>query len=390
MQQCRRPQIKEWIRTNNPDAFVANDHTLRRKVKAFALNSKHETIKDYKNNFEKILPGENSWTDYWEKMGQTGTWVDSSFVQVAAWFIRLDILILTTSSKIENPFIRINGNIESQDEATSEPHMLLGNYTNVHYQSLLPLYKNKIQSSKKVSETEMNAENDSKRDDYIFIHNGDQIVFLSKENENLQCPFCYKAFQKIVNHLRNMKCEISKLNIDTVEFTSQLNSYKEGFRLEFGRRWKQKSRTKLTKERGEKAMKDDDKKHKTKNRAKGLVERGKEAINKEQALWKMKSREKLTAERGEKAMKDDDKKRKQKSQEKLTAERGKKAMKEDQSKSKVKSRNKMRVEKGPQRIQDAQNAWKLQSRKRKLDEDPGSVHINESKRKKLSREKQRK
>ena len=244
------------------------------------------------------------------KMGQTGTWVDSTFVQVTAWFIGLDILILTTSSKKENPFIRINGNIEPQDEATLGPHMLLGNYTNVHYQSILPLSKNKIQSSKKVSETERNAENDSKQDDYVYIHNGDQIKFPSKENENLQCPFCCKAFQKIGNHLRNMKCEISKLNIDTVEFTSQFNSYKEGFRLEISRRRKQKSRTKLTKEKGEKAMKDDDTKR------------------------KQKSQEKLTKERGEKAMKEDDKKRKQKSQEKLTAERGEKAMKEVQSKKK--------------------------------------------------------
>ena len=28
VQQCRRPEIKEWIQTNNPDAFVANPYTL--------------------------------------------------------------------------------------------------------------------------------------------------------------------------------------------------------------------------------------------------------------------------------------------------------------------------------------------------------------------------
>ena len=125
----------------------------------------------------------------------------------------------------------------------------------------------------------------------VFIHNGDQITFLSKENGILQCSFCDKDFQRIANHLRGSNCDISKLNIDTVEFTSQLNSFREGFRLEVGRRWKQKSQEKLTKERGGKAMKDDDKKRKKKSRANGLEERGKEAINKEQAAWKVKSQE---------------------------------------------------------------------------------------------------
>ena len=168
VQQCRRPEIKEWLQANNPDAFVANHYTLRRKVKSFALNSRHKTLNDYKRNFETIVLGETSWIEYWENMGQTGTWVDSTFVQVTAWFISLDILILTTSSNREIPFIRINGNIEPQDEATLGPHMLLGNYTNVHYQSLLPLSKIKIQSSKKVSDTEINIENYSKRDDFCL------------------------------------------------------------------------------------------------------------------------------------------------------------------------------------------------------------------------------
>ena len=33
VQQCRRPEVKKRIQTNNPDAFVANHYTLRRKIK---------------------------------------------------------------------------------------------------------------------------------------------------------------------------------------------------------------------------------------------------------------------------------------------------------------------------------------------------------------------
>ena len=114
VQQCRRPEVKKWIQTNNPDAFVANHYTLRRKVKLFALNATHKTMIDYKRNFETIIPGKNSWTEYWEKMGQTGTWVDSTFVQVTAWFFGLDFFILTTSSRKDNPFIIIVGNLNNR------------------------------------------------------------------------------------------------------------------------------------------------------------------------------------------------------------------------------------------------------------------------------------
>ena len=115
VQQCRRPEIKEWLQANNPNAIVANHYTLRRKVNSLALNSTHKTMNDYKRNFEKI-PGENSWAAYWEKMGQTGAWVDSTFVQVTAWLIGLDILILTTSSRKDQPFIQIIGNLNNPIE----------------------------------------------------------------------------------------------------------------------------------------------------------------------------------------------------------------------------------------------------------------------------------
>ena len=59
------------------------------------------------------------------------------FVQMAAWFMELDILILTTSSKPDAPFIFICGDIDKTEGQKNGPTILLGNYTNVHYQSLL-------------------------------------------------------------------------------------------------------------------------------------------------------------------------------------------------------------------------------------------------------------
>ena len=141
IQQCRRPNIKEWLQKNNPGAFVSSHCALRRKVKAFALKSPHKTISDFKHNCKTILGNGNdkSWKNYWDKMGEIGAWVDSIFVQVTAWYLGLDILILTTSSSIQNPFVRIGGEINSPLEPSLGPPLILGNYSNVHYQSLLPL-----------------------------------------------------------------------------------------------------------------------------------------------------------------------------------------------------------------------------------------------------------
>ena len=74
----------------------------------------------------------------------------------------------------------------------------------------------------------------------------------------------------------------------------------------------------------------------------------------------------------------------------MTEERGEEAINVEQGKRKIKSQNKLRVEKGPQRLKEIQNAFELQSRKRKLAKDAESIHKDEVKRKKLSREKQKK
>ena len=44
-----------------------------------------------------------------------------------------------TSSKPPNPYIVIIGNVSQIHNFVSGPPLLIGNYTNVHYQSLLPI-----------------------------------------------------------------------------------------------------------------------------------------------------------------------------------------------------------------------------------------------------------
>ena len=101
VQQCRRPEVKKWLQEHRQQAIVYNNQTLRNKLQNFALKSRHNTLNQYKTNYEKVLQNEDkkSWEGYWVEMGQDGNWVDSVFVQVTAWFMGLDILIFTTTSK---------------------------------------------------------------------------------------------------------------------------------------------------------------------------------------------------------------------------------------------------------------------------------------------------
>ena len=78
----------------------------------------------------------NNRIDYWAEMGQEGTWIDSVFVQVTSWYIGLDIKILTTSAASKTPFIRLAGSINISTASSHGPPLLIGNYSNVHYQSL--------------------------------------------------------------------------------------------------------------------------------------------------------------------------------------------------------------------------------------------------------------
>ena len=104
VQQCRRPEIQNWLLENKPWAIVKSQQALRKQVKNFALKSTHRMLHDYKTNYETILRNsDKSWPDYWNEMGHDGAWVDSLFVQVTAWYMGLDIKVLTTSSKPENP-----------------------------------------------------------------------------------------------------------------------------------------------------------------------------------------------------------------------------------------------------------------------------------------------
>ena len=228
---------------------------------------------------------DKSWLEYWEEMGKDAVWVDAVFVQLTAWYIGLDIKILTTSSTPENPFIIVSGNISNSSDVKIGPPLILGNYTNVHYQSLLPI-DNKVNESQSLQNVE-----DYINDKNIFIYLNDEniITFSSFDNGKLQCPFCQKIFTRIISHITSQQCTISKAGIQIEEFTKELESFREGFRLEMGRKRKQKSRVKLNDERGKDTMKKVENQWKKKSMANLIEKRGKDTVKYEQNQRKEKS-----------------------------------------------------------------------------------------------------
>ena len=245
VQQCRRPEVRSWLQKNKPSAIFNGQQSLRNKVAHFAMKSRHGSVTDLKRTYEQdIGPVDNkSWSDYWYNMAQDGTWVDHIFVQMVAWYMELDLLILTTSSQPENPFIFISGNINNIPAPDSIPPLLLGNYTNVHYQSLLIEYEPNTSGNEQVSSQTVSQE--QKTEEFIFVQNDQAVTFSYFEGGKYQCPFCRQLFTSIIKHLNSQKCTINQLQIDINEFRSQLDSFREGFRLDMSRKQKQKSRAKL-------------------------------------------------------------------------------------------------------------------------------------------------
>ena len=213
--------MKLKVKEINPPALFSGQQWIRQKVTNFALNSNLDLITRLKATYEReIQPVERkTWMEYWTHMAQDGTWVDHIFVQMTAWFMRLDILILTTSSLPDSPFIQISGNLTQSEDPKSGPPILIGNYTNVHYQSLLNDNRHKEKDNDKKSS--IKEQGNEQNDDFTYIQNRKRKCFQTFKNGKIMCPDCKNIFTSILKHLQNPSCQISLSKIDSKEFKSQ-------------------------------------------------------------------------------------------------------------------------------------------------------------------------
>ena len=108
LQQCKRPDI----RTHLPpeirmlaSQIITTDRTtsFRHSVRNFVMTSSEDPrVATLRENFES-LHGISSWTDHWQNLVQDTVWGDAIFIQCAAYFLKIDILIINTQSSESNP-----------------------------------------------------------------------------------------------------------------------------------------------------------------------------------------------------------------------------------------------------------------------------------------------
>ena len=98
--------------------------------------------------------------------------------------------------------------------------MLVGNYTNVHYQSLIPI-NNGLDMKDNKPYQESDQESGFLQESFIYSYNGVQITFPKLHGEKFQCPFCKKNFSRIMSHVNSQQCTISESNIAIEEFGIQ-------------------------------------------------------------------------------------------------------------------------------------------------------------------------
>ena len=138
--QCRRLEIFQQLSFQTQGLIQQGNPTLlRRAVHLFMENSRNRTVHEYKRTYQEILSAldNRTWREYWEVMVRNYEWVDYIFIQSAAWFLGHDILIVTTTSTEDHPYITISGNLIDENIPCPGIPLTIGSKSNVHYQSLI-------------------------------------------------------------------------------------------------------------------------------------------------------------------------------------------------------------------------------------------------------------
>ena len=167
-QQLHQPHIYQTLDRNLRMIVNRMDVlSFKQKVYEFTMNSPEVLAKQ-----ELIAIDMNDWSSYWKKMLRNGEMADTTFVQCTAWYLNMDLVIVSDTCNEENKFFKIHGYF---DEDNMERLQLnLGHITNTHYQSIF---------AKKVGYAE------------------------SLQKLPTKCPACSIEVNQLMKHLRNQRCK---------------------------------------------------------------------------------------------------------------------------------------------------------------------------------------
>ena len=251
--QCRRPEIRNTLRSQVKNVIDQNDPTILRKaVKCFIFNSTEQIIKDFKTNYEDYVADidDKTWHQYWDNMVQNYVWVDHLFVQSTAWYLNHDIMIVTTTGTNEHPYMIVDGNLLSEVTRNNGCPLILGCNTGIHYQSLLPLdisvpfnvndKEQVIKSQQKLIpklKCEAKESNYCRKESPISYHdkmkvtsfeyscNNTTMTFNIFPNRTIECPSCKTIFKNIYHHLQNGYCGVLNYQKFREEMSKFMSTY---------------------------------------------------------------------------------------------------------------------------------------------------------------------
>ena len=219
---------------------------LRIAVKNFIQNTDHPNAILFRSNYQNKVASINNetWDQYWQKMTQDKVWADYIFIQVTAWFLKHDIMIITTSNTEENPVMIISGNINDESTPCPNATLTIGSKSNIHYQSLLPIEAFHLSSSSNlnqrlpedqeqpgssvahnVDKLNLDATFEQEKKFFHFNTETNKFTFLITSDGLMHCYNCQKPFKLIVQHIKRSR-ECSK-NIDIEDLKSQLAKFKQ-------------------------------------------------------------------------------------------------------------------------------------------------------------------
>ena len=233
--QGRRVEIYNALNERTQTIIDQNNPTLLRKeIVNFMIQSRHSKIKIYKEKYEDVIAkiDNRSWQEYWELMSRNYEWVDYIFIQATAWYLNHDILIVTTGSTDEHPYITISGNIMDENMPCPGVPFTIGSKLNVHYQSLLPL---EVKVTRSQTKTTLHEEKSHLPDDTIElilldITNSDQTVEAQPRfNSTVKSPYPTPPQHKQDIRKRKVTKETAtsiKNNAKSSEVMSNISNFK--------------------------------------------------------------------------------------------------------------------------------------------------------------------
>lgn len=232
LDQCRRPEILSKLPASTKKIVQKNKNVaqmqLRIAIKKFIQNSDHPNVIQFKTNYQNEVATSNneSWEQYWHRMTEDKVWADYIFIQATAWFLKHDIMIITTSNTDENPLIIISGNIADERTPCQNATLTLGSKSNSHYQSLLPIETFHLNNVSNVSQRQSEDPASISKDDqqpgsslcknhekpkpdagvetrfFKYSAESKEITFITTSDGLIQCYHCQKPFKMIVQHIK--------------------------------------------------------------------------------------------------------------------------------------------------------------------------------------------